>query len=160
MNQNVLSKVAGKSFEPTLNGIYNFTGQAITLLEEIDAWHVAYAAVVTERDGYRFHIFYAGNGTYFKNDGPGSEYRCMNLIVEDIKNEDVWMHGCLIYRGAKQAKETIRRYRDIALKAPISEIEENRQSEKSMYTWRYFVCDGEWVRSIKQMEELATEKVA
>ena len=153
MNQNQINKIAGKSFEPTLNGIYNFTGQAITLLEEIQAWYEAYGGVATERDGYRFHIFYAGNGTHFKNDGPGSEYRCINLIVEHIESEETWMHGCLLYRGAKEAKATIRRYRDIALKAPISEIEETRANEKSMYTWRYFVCDGELVKSITQMEE-------
>lgn len=160
MNQNTLSKVAGKSFEPTLNNEYLFTGMAVSLLQEINAWYEAYAAVATERDGYRFHIFYAGNGTHFKYDGPGSEYRCINLIVEHIESGDTWMKGCLIYRGAKQAKETIRRYRDFALKAPISEIEETRQKEKNEYPWRYFVSDGDTVSSIKEVEARATEKVA
>lgn len=154
MNQKQMNKITGKSFEPTLNGIYNFTGVAITLLEEISAWHEAYAGVATERDGYRFHIFYAGNGTYFKNDGPGSEYRCMNLIVEHIESEETWIHMChLMYRGAKEMKDVLKRYRDIALKAPISEIEETRANEKSMYTWRYFKCEGEFVKSISQMGE-------
>jgi len=147
MNQTGLSKLAGKSFKQTLD----FTPVAVSLLESIQAWDDVYAFVETERNGYRFHIVYAGNGTYFKYDGPGSEYRCINLIVEHIESKESWMAGCLIYRGVKQAKETIRRYRDIALKSTIDEIEETRQKEKVGYTYRYFVTAGAIVLSIDKL---------
>jgi len=153
MNQNTVSKVAGKKFEPTLNGIYKFSGVAGALLFEIAALPEAYGGVATERDGYRFHIIYAGNGTYFKYNGPGSEYRCINLIAEDIEAGESWIVGCLLYRGAKEAKATIRLYRDIALKSTIPEIEEKRKNEREMYTWRYFKVEGDVVYSIKQLEE-------
>ena len=151
MNQNTINKITGKKFQPTLTGEYIFTGAAIGILVEIQAWIDAHGAVVTERDGYRFHIFYSGNGTYFNYDGPGSESRCMNLIVEHIESEDAWLHSCMRYRGSKEAKTTLRRYRDIALKTEISKIEEKREEEKKDYKYRYYVTKGERGTSIDKL---------
>lgn len=163
MNIQTFLKVAGKKMTLSTDGVYEFTGVAYACMSHVDAWHELNAAVVSERDGYRFHIVYANNGTYFKYDGPGSEYRCINFFVESIKEGECWLESCIIGWTAKDRKDAIRRYRNFALSAPISEIEEGRQGEKSGYTWRYFKNVGEDVLSIKEIkeaEEKATEKVA
>ena len=137
MNTKLFLKLAGKKFTLTSNGEYIFNAPVVDCMTEVQAWHNLCGASVHERDGYRFHLVYALNGTYFKYDGPGSEERCINLFVEDIKTGDCWLNGCLILRSVKDGKKSIRRYRDIALNAPISEIEETRKKEQEMYSYRY-----------------------
>lgn len=160
MNLNTFLKVAGKQMTWTSDGVYQFTGVAVSCMSYVDAWDQLNAVATLERVGYRFHIVYANNGTYFKYDGPGSEYRCMNLFVEDIENGECWLQSARLMRSAKDGKADIRYYRNMALNAPISEIEEKRQRERAMYSWRYFIVDGDAIVTAKELEEKATEKVA
>jgi len=145
MTQETFLKLTGKSFKLTSDGQFEFQASTVECLKEVRAWFCLGHAAATERNGYRFHIVYAGNGTYFKYDGPGSEDRCINFFIEDIGSNECWMQGCLIYRGAKQAKETIRRYRDMALNLTVEEIEATRAKEREMYSYRY--------KSIKELTE-------
>ena len=153
-------KLAGKNFTLTSNGTYMFTGVTVACLIEIDAWHELYASAAYERDGYRFHLVFAGNGHYFKYDGPGTPYQCINLVVEHIESEEAWLHSCKLAWNQKEQKADVRRYRDIALNAPVSEIEEVRNRERSGYSWRYWKVSGENVYSMKKLLEATEEKVA
>jgi len=163
MNQKAFLKVAGKSFADTFNDIYQFDPVISSAMDAVDAWGEGYLAAVHSNGKYDFHLVYAGNGTHFKYDGPGSEYRCFNLFVHDTVEGEAWMSGCLIYRGAKEAKAVIRRYRDIAINSSVAEIEETRAKEKNGYPWRYIITKGDEVASIRVFEDeakKATEKVA
>jgi len=137
MKQETFLKLTGKQFKLTSDGAFEFQSSTVECMSEVSAWHDLICSAATERAGYRFHVVYAANGTYFKYDGPFSEERCVNLFVEDIANNECWLEGCLIYRSTKQLKETIRRYRDIALNLTVEDIEAGRKREKEGYTWRY-----------------------
>lgn len=151
MNSSTFLKVAGKKLTVPEEGTNMSLGLSALVREiQIDIGMIATAMI--ERDGYAFYLMYAENGTYFKYDGPGSEYRCFNLIIEDLTTGEVFLDRCLIYRGAKEAKKAIRTFRNRMLELTVSEIEEIKEKEINEYPWRCFTKDGSSVKSLTELE--------
>jgi len=147
MNRETFLKVAGKKLTTPAEGSNMSLGLSALVREiQIDIGMIATAMI--ERDGYAFYLMYAENGTYFKYDGPGSEYRCFNLIIEDLTTGEVFLDRCLIYRGAKEAKKAIRTFRNRMLELTVSEIEEIKEKEINEYPWRCFTKDGSSVKEL------------
>ena len=138
MNQSKFLRAIGVKAKYTTDGIYEFPGQVVSLLNEICAWEYMTNGAVFKKDKYDIHITHAYNGTYFKYDGPGSPEDCINLIAYDTETGEAFLIGCRIAWNKKECVDRIISYKKLISELTPEKIEERKAVEKKVYTWRFF----------------------
>ena len=131
-------KACGAAMALTTDGVYEFPGQVVSLLSEIRAWDYMTTGATIKKGKYDIHILHAYNGTYFKYDGPGSPEDCITVVAYDTQTHEAFMIGCRIAWSKKECYEHTLAYRKRITDLSIAEIDEKKDEEKQVYSWRFF----------------------
>ena len=144
MTKQKIIQILGDTYQYVTDGVYEFPGVVVGLLNSIRAWdNLWWAFKISLTEKYDIYLVIAENGSYFKADGQNG---CVQIIIHNKETKEAFLDLCRCTWNAKEIIKEVAYYKRHITENLTHEYLNNRLTErKREYPWLIFITKGDKV---------------